>query len=569
MQTSSQSNLLAEMTTRSRSDVQLSHSMISASDSVSKESLLQCSRAGRQPAGPPQRSLEDDEPPSLVPKVGLFLGPGLALLAIGVLGLIKPDGLTPPAQRLAGMTLWMATWWCTDAVPIGATALLPIALFPPLGIESSKGVAPNYVSKIIWLFFGGVQLSFALERCGLHRRIAFGIMRCVGMRPHCLLGGFMLAVGLLSMFLSNTSTTVMVMPMAMGVLTSFEGDEEMLDTFGKALMLGVAYAASVGGMGSLIGTGTNGVLAQVAENFNLKITFSGWLIFAAPLSLLLLLLFWVYLVFMFRVPRALLPAEHPARMALSEDLGRFTQAEAVVAFIFAVTAVAWMIREPVCKAIGWDDSRLDDGTIAMIVTLCLFVVPARFADGEVRKLLDWATLVKTPWSIFFLLGGGFALANAYGVTGLSAWMGTQLEGLGALPTPLLVLVVVLLMTFLTEFTSNVATSTILLPIFGNLACAIDMAPAQLMIPGCLAASCAFMLPMATPPNAIVFSSGLLQIKDMAKTGFFLNIGSGVLITVWMLTVGAVMFDTSEEDVSTFCSSNNNTSIVLFVSRIAV
>jgi len=342
--------------------------------------------------------------------------------------------------------------------------------------------------------------------------------------------------------------------MAVGVLSSFEGDAQMLDTFGKALMLGIAYAASVGGMGSLIGTGTNGVLAQVADNFNIKLTFSGWLLFAAPFSLILLMVFWVYIVCMFRVPRSLLPAEHPARVALSEDLGRMSQAEIAVSIIFLVTALAWMVREPVCDTINWDSDRLDDGTIAMIVTLVLFLVPARFANGEVRKLLDWATLTKTPWSIFFLLGGGFALASAYSSTGLSAWMGSQLRGLEALPTPLLVLVVVLLMTFLTEFTSNVATSTILLPIFGELACAIDMAPAQLMIPACLAASCAFMLPMATPPNAIVFSSGIVEIKDMAKTGLALNIGSGVLITLWMLTVGDLMFDTKAADVFKYCPS---------------
>merc|ERR1712232_61582 len=254
-------------------------------------------------------------------------------------------------------------------------------------------------------------------------------------------------------------TTVMVMPICSGVLSSFEDHPEQLRTFGKALVLGIAYAASVGGMGSLIGTGTNGVLVINAENYNIPLSFGSWFVFAAPFSFMLLLVIWLALILFHKVPRGQLDPEHPARRALEEDLGPLSQAEMVVSVIFLLAVLTWMTKDFVLDAVGVDEGVCDDGTVAVIITILLFCIGARYKDGTKAKLLDWATLAKTPWHLLFLLGGGFALASGYGKTGLSQWIGSNLSGLAALPPFLLVLLVVLMMTFLTEVTSNTATST--------------------------------------------------------------------------------------------------------------
>ncbi len=467
-------------------------------------------------------------------KLGLFLGPALAVI---IVALPAPEGLGFPAQLLAGITALMATWWMTEAVPVAVTSLLPLALFPLCGINGSRAVAVSYGHDFIWLFFGGFQLAFAVEHCGLHRRIALFLVRLVGTRADRLVLGFMLAVGLLSMWLLNTSTTLMMLPVAMAVAKAIDPDGD--GPFGRALMLGVAYAASVGGMGTYVGTAPNGVFGGIARDRGFELSFAEWMQFAAPLSVLLIFLIWWYLTrIAFAVPRTDLAADHPAKVALSERMGPWSRAEVRVALVFSITVAAWVLRKPVVTALELPPKAISDATIAICAACSLYLVRA---DGE--PLMTWTRSRQTPWHILILFGGGFALAGGFKSTGLSGFLGgglaTAVEGM---PLLVVVLSVVLLVTFLTEVTSNTATANVLLPIIADLAIAMGLAPPLLMLPATLAASCAFMLPVATPPNAIVYGSQLFRIGHMVKAGVWLNIGTAVVITLWTLTWGRWLFD---------------------------
>lgn len=467
-------------------------------------------------------------------RIGLVLGP--VLMAI-IWALPAAEGLSPEGHRLAAVTALMATWWMTEALPVAVVALLPLVLFPLLGIAGARDVAPSYGHDLVWLFFGGFQLAFALERWDLHRRMALFLVRLVGTRADRLVLGFMLAAGLLSMWLLNTSTTLMMLPVALAVASAIETDGP--GPFGKALMLGLAYAASVGGMGTYLGTAPNGVFRGVGQSFGVEIGFGSWMLFAAPLSVLLMGLIWVYLTrFAFPVSRTALPPDSPAAAALAERPGPWSSAEKRMAVIFLVAVAAWVSRRFVVEAVGLDPKSVSDATIAIAVTLVLFVVPAPPRSGQ-RALMSWKESTRTPWHILLLFGGGFALAAGFSATGLSRWLGEQLAVVvGGWPLPLVMLAVVLFMTFLTEVTSNTATATVLLPVIGGLAVAMGVPVVALMVPATLAASCAFMLPVATPPNAIVYGSGLISMGDMARAGLWINLFSGVVITAWMLTWGA-------------------------------
>ncbi|MCA9526803.1 MAG: SLC13/DASS family transporter [Myxococcales bacterium] len=475
---------------------------------------------------------DDLSPPSRAARVGLWLGPALGL---AVFGLLADSSLSVAGQRLAGVTVLMACWWMTEAVPVAVTALLPLALFPLLGIRSAAETAPAYGHDLIWLFFGGFQLAFALERWHLHRRMAAAIVRRIGTRGDRLVLGFMLAVGVLSMWLMNTSITLMMLPVALAVARGFEGEEG--GPFGAALMLGIAYAASVGGMGTYLGTAPNLVFAGVARKFGVDVSFTAWMAFAAPLALLLVLLIWVYLTRLaLPVPRRALPPEHPAMASLLAPPAPWTSGAVRVAIIFALAVVAWVSNRWVFAALGFPARFVTDSTIAIAAAVALFLVPA--GGGARGAVLDYRDTVRTPWHILLLFGGGFALAGGFDQSGLSAWLGAGLaRAVDGLPLGLVILAVVLLVTFLTEVTSNTATATVLLPVIGGLAVAMGVPPVSLMVPATLAASCAFMLPVATPPNAIVYGTGLFGLPVMARVGFAINLGSAVVITVWTLLVG--------------------------------
>ena len=463
-------------------------------------------------------------------RVGRWLGPALAAL---VMVLPAGEGLGTSAQRLAAVTTLMAVWWMTEALPVAITAMLPLAVFPLLEIQGANDTAPSYGHDLIWLFFGGFQLAFAIERWSLHRRVALFLVRLMGTRADRLVLGFMLASGLLSMWLLNTSTTLMMLPVAMAVASAIEG--ETPGAFGGALMLGLAYAASVGGMGTYVGTAPNGVFAGVASKLGVDISFGDWMIFAAPLSIVLIFGIWAYLTRVaFPVSREVLPVGHPANEALNEDLGPWTPAQKRIAVIFAVAVVGWITRKWVVAALGFPEKSVTDATVAIAATVVLALVPS----GEGRPLLAWTESGRTPWHILLLFGGGFALAGGFQSTGLSAWLGDQLAAVTqGLPVAVVVLAVVLFMTFLTEVTSNTATATVLLPVVGSLALSMHLPPALLMLPATLAASCAFMLPVATPPNAIVYGSGRVDLPTMARVGLWVNLGTALVITAWVLTWG--------------------------------
>ncbi|MEE2786295.1 MAG: SLC13 family permease [Myxococcota bacterium] len=484
-------------------------------------------------------------------RIGFWLGPVMACLVL----VPEVESLSEGGQTLAAITVLMATWWMTEAIPIAATALLPLALFPLFGISPAAKVATAYGHDLIWLFFGGFQLAFAIEKCGLHRRMAMGIIALFGTHPSRLILGFMLAVGLLSMWLLNTSTTLMMLPVAMAVAAAFEPEGK--GQFGSALMLGLAYGASVGGMGTYLGTAPNGVFRGVAESNGLSIDFGEWMTFAAPLSVLLIIVIWLYLTRVAFNITGMTPLDAASpTSALSAPRAPWTRQEILVGIIFLGAVALWIARRWLVKAFDLPPKFVSDTTIAVSTALVLFLVAPR-QQGRRLALLTWADTARTPWHILILFGGGFALAQGFSATGLSLWLGKQLAvATAGWPIPFLILAIVLFMTFLTEVTSNTATATVLLPVIFGLATAASLPPLLLMLPATLAASCAFMLPVATPPNAIVYGSGLVTLPLMAKVGLWVNLLTAVCITAWVLVWGPMAFQCStvEKAMVGFCHS---------------
>jgi sodium-dependent dicarboxylate transporter 2/3/5 len=458
---------------------------------------------------------------------GLLLGPLLFLL---VIFLPLPAGMTSQGLHVAAVTVLMAVWWMTEAIPIPATALLPIVLFPVLGVLSGSDVTRAYGNHLIYLFLGGFLIAVTMRKWNLHHRIALQTIRLVGVTPQRIVLGFMLATAFLSMWISNTAATMMMVTIAMAVLREVEHDikhESGEFWFGTVLMLGIGYAASVGGVATLIGSPPNAIFAGVVEKtYGVSISFIEWMKFALPLSLLMLFIIWFYLV------RVLLPNTEvhiPGSRALIRDqitrLGPMSRQEKMVAAVFCAVASLWILRglyQPASLAM------VKDSTIAIAGAMLLFLIPVDLKKGEF--LLDWKTAVTIPWDIIILFGGGFALAQGFSESGLTRWLAEQLSVLQGIDVILIVAAVVLLVVFLTEVTSNTATASLLLPVMGALATAIDMNPLGLMVAVVVAASFAFMLPVATPPNAIVYSSRYISIAQMVAVGFWLNLIGVVVIT---------------------------------------
>ncbi|GIW80515.1 MAG: SLC13 family permease [Gemmatales bacterium] len=460
-------------------------------------------------------------------RAGLFLGPILFVIAIAI---PAPD-LSFAAQAVGGTTLWMATWWVTEAIPIPATALLPLLLLPITGAATPKAAAAPYGSPLIFLFLGGLLLSLALERWGLHRRVALAIVDWVGTGPVRITLGFMLATAFLSMWISNTATTLLMVPIAFAVIEHVNDEQDQpSDQFGTALMLGIAYAASIGGMATLIGSPTNVVTAGlVKELLGTEIDFVQWLVFAAPFSFAFLLVAWFYLTrFAFRLPHTG-RASHTIRQ-LRAELGAMTRQEKIVAVVWSMVALAWLTRPYLLQLFPrWP--KFDDSTIAIAGALLLFVIPS--GAGSKEGILNWDVAVKVPWGILILFGGGLSLASAFTQSKLAVWLGSHLAGFGHIPALAGVFIVTIFTLFLTEFTSNVATATLLMPVLAEVGKAFGMDPLMLMMSAALAVSGAFMLPVATPPNAIVFGTGFLTVPKMARAGLVLNLIGSVLITVFV------------------------------------
>ncbi len=487
------------------------------------------------------------------PKISSWGRVGGPLLAMFVyVGLGSVADLTVDGRYTAAITTLMAVWWMTEALPLPVTSLLPLILFPLTGVLSLDEAAPPYANKFIFLFMAGFMIARAVEKWNLHRRIALLTVLTAGTRPRRLVGGFMLATAGMSMWISNTAATVMMLPIGLSLIALVrerlerEGDDDTTssDNFATCMMLGIAYAASIGGLATLVGTPTNLFLAGFADRHNIAIGFGRWMLFATPLAGILLLATWLLLT---RVIFSIRIHEIPGGKALIRDqlraLGTVTRGEWTVLIVFAATALAWVFREPVSNSAWLVErlpllARLDDTIIALIALCLLFLIPVDASRGEFA--LDWDTAVNIPWGVLLLFGGGFCLAQAVADSGLAQWIGTRVEDL-ALPPIALMVVVVALIIFLTELTSNTPTAATFLPILYGVAQSMDTNPMLLLVPATLAATCAFMLPVATPPNAIVFGSGHVEMRSMIQAGMWLNVLSVVVISLWMWLVGARVF----------------------------
>ncbi len=468
------------------------------------------------------------EPPyGLRQRVGLFLGP---LWLLAVLILPPPSGLELEAWYAAGAALLMATWWIAESIPIPATSLLPLILFPIMGVNTMQDTAEPYAHPIIFLFMGGFIIALGMMRWDLHRRIAIWIIARAGTGPRALIAGFMMATAGLSMWVSNTATTLMMLPVALSVivLADTEGtDDRFKHHFAVALLLGVAYAANIGGMGTLIGTIPNAFISAFFESeYGYTITFTKWLSVGVPIVLIgVPLVFFAITRFLYSFDKKDLIGSESIIAEQQQKLGPMKKGEKIVAVVFTITALLWITRPLLAPIIP----GLTDANIAMLGGLSLFVIPVDFKRGIFAQ--DWHTAKKLPWGALILIGGGLSLAGAVSGSGLAAWLGESLHPLQQFPTILIVLITTGVIVFLTEITSNTATTATFLPVLAVLALAVGESPLLLAVPAALGASCAFMLPVATPPNAIVYGSGRVEVFEMARAGLLLNFAFLVLITV--------------------------------------
>lgn len=473
-------------------------------------------------------------PYSTAQAIGLFLGPLLFVIALFVLSF---EGLSNEGQAILASTLWIATWWVTEAIPIPATSLLPVILFPLSGGLELNATTSAYGNGTIFLFLGGFVLALAMERWELHRRIAINIISVMGTKPDRIVLGFMVATGFLSMWISNTATAMMMVPIGLAITYQVQDalkQDPSVDTskgnfaFGKAIMLAIAYSASIGGMATLIGTPPNAILVgTVRELFDYEISFAGWMLFGVPFAWGFIIIAWIYLTKLaFPTKLKDLPGGKEIFEEEKRKLGKASYEEKVVFTIFSITALAWISRSFVLNKIN---PNIDDTIIAIIAAVVLFIIPTK--SSKASHIMDWNSAVKLPWGVLMLFGGGLAIAAGFTSSGLSEWIGSQLDGLQGVHTIFIILSVTALVLALTEITSNTATATMMFPIMAALALAVDVHPLVLMAAAGLAASSAFMLPVATPPNAVVFGSGYIKITDMAKAGFLLNVIGVILITI--------------------------------------
>lgn len=463
----------------------------------------------------------------LYSRVGLFLGPGLALF---LYMLPAPEGLGQAGWACLAVAVLMAVWWATEAIPVAATALLPLVLFPVFGILPINETAPPYANPLVFLFMGGFMMALTIQKTGLHRRIALNIITRVGDHPTAIIIGFMIATALLSMGVSNTATTLMMLPIAASIAAMLvpEGSPREVRNYATAMMLAIANAAVIGGMGTLIGTPPNALLAAfLSEQAGQEISFVAWLTVGIPAVLLMLPVAWFVvtkLVFPYRLPETSVAAEVVSGHLA--ELGSMKTSEKRIAVIFTVVAIAWIARPLLNTVPGL--SGLNDTTIAIAGGLSVFLMPH---GDQAGPLMRWSDMHNLPWGILLLFGGGLSLAAAVDGTGLAAWIGSYLALLQDFPTIILIAMTVIVIIFLTELTSNTGTTATFLPIIAAIALSAGMPAAQMAIPATLAASCAFMLPVATPPNAIVYSSGYVTVPQMVKTGVITNVIGIVILTL--------------------------------------
>ncbi|WP_157604936.1 SLC13 family permease [Schlesneria paludicola] len=507
--------------------------------------------------------------PGLLGVMGRIMGPAIAAL---ILLTPSPEGLAPSAQRLLAVTIWMAIWWVTQAIPIAATSLMPLAMFPLLGIQSAKTVGQSYLGDTSFLYLGGFMIALGIERWNLHRRLALLTVSATGTSPRRIVLGFMLATFSLSMWISNTATTLLMLPIAVALLNTLEqrsvssrssakGVPASVDPqfahLATSLTLGIAYAASIGGLATLVGTPTNLAFVEIWNKSipgQPAVSASQWMLTWTPFGIVFLICAWQVLVWGLKPPVGFERFDRKYFRDQLRDLGAMSFAEIVMLILFAVTAMLWLFRTDftfgdVVLVRGWGGTVgrwlislgvpkekslefVSDATVAMVISILMFVIPVRRArTGSPQYLMDWATTSRIPWGILLLFGGGFAIAGAFESTKLSEWVGGGFKTVGAgQPTWVLIAAVCTLLTFLTEFTSNVATVNTVLPIIAAASLALEIDPRLLMIPATISASCAFMLPIGTPPNAIVFATGRIKMSQMASYGLILNL-LGIVLAV--------------------------------------
>lgn len=467
---------------------------------------------------------------TLAQLIGLIMGPLLFAL---ILLFVRPDDLSFKGLYVLAITVWIAIWWITEAIPIPATSLLPLILMPLGHVMDSATVSAQYGNDIIYLFLGGFILAIAMERWDLHTRIALTIINLIGTSTGRILLGFMVATSGLSMFVSNTAAVMIMIPIGLAIikeaheLKETSKDDSSIAKFERSLVLGIGYAGTIGGLGTLIGTPPLIILkGQYATNFGEELSFAKWMIIGVPTVILLIFLAWLYFKFIaFRHDMKELPGGQRVIKDKLDALGKVKYEEKVVFCIFILASSLWISREFLLS--NWQFTEMiADGTIAMFVSILLFLIPAK---DHHKRILDWSVAKELPWGVLLLFGGGLALAKGIQESGLATWLGLQMTSLKGVSPILIVIVITVFILFLTEITSNTATATMILPILATLSVAINVHPLLLMAPAAMAANCAYMLPVGTPPNAIVFGTGKISIKEMASKGFIMNLISIIVI----------------------------------------
>ncbi len=496
---------------------------------------------------------KENQSRTFIQNLGLFAGLTAAILLYLFGEFNTPNQLIKPAASVA---LLMAVWWITEAIPLAATALIPLALFPLLGILNGEETAASYINSTIFLFLGGFLIALAMEKWNLHKRIALNIIRFFGGKPNSIILGFMIASAFLSMWISNTATAVMMLPIGLSILLQLEEEfgVERTHNFSVALMLGIGYSCSIGGIATIIGSPPNLSFTRILKIIfpdSPEISFGDWMIMGLPISIIMLSAAWLILTKVFfnfgkelTVDKRILDEE-------KKKIGRMHLEEKAVAVVFALTAVLWVFRSDlnigIIKIPGWSNlfgnpGYINDGTVAIFMAVLLFIFPTRKAELRSYAILDASVFAKIPWGIILLFGGGFALAKGFVSSGLSEFIGASFKGVGHLSPVLMILLVAIFINFLTELTSNTATTEMILPILASVSIAIGINPLFLMLTATLSASMAFMLPVATPPNAIIFGSQRVKIAEMVKCGFALNIMGIIVITAMVFLIGVLVFN---------------------------
>ncbi len=473
--------------------------------------------------------------------------PGAPILAALAYVMLGPTGLEHEPRAVAAVALWMAAWWMTEAVPLAATSLLPLALFPALQVTTMAGASTPYAHPLVGLFFGGFVLGMGVEKWGLHRRLALATVLLVGTRPTRLIAGFMVATALLSMFISNTATALMMLPIAVSVIGLLERMGMTKANFGPALLLSIAFSSSIGGVATVTGTQPNIITVALLKERGIEISWVQWLPLGLTLFAIMMPLTW------FVLTRLTLPVKVKEIPGVKEllrteyaSLGRMTRGEWTIIAVFGMVAAGWIFRSATQQwliGLGLPQladslASLGDAGVAMIGAILLFAIPVNVEKRQFA--MDWASAVKMPWDVLLLFGGGLSLAAAMGSSGLDVYIGDKMAGLAGLPTWAIVLIVTLGVVFLTELTSNTATTAALVPVLGSAADGMGIHPVLLMVPAGIVASYAFMLPVATPPNAIIFSSGRVKITQMAWSGLILSVAGAVVLTFVVSLFGGAL-----------------------------